>query len=80
MTIHIRVDAWIDEYTGEYSIGRIACGLDVLPDGDTAVFEAESYAHHVADCQKCNPGGPIPYGRPISQLSGRPGHSGFETL
>lgn len=80
MTTHIRVDAWVDEYTGEYDNGRIVCGLDVLSEGDKYVYEADSYAYHVADCQQCNPGGPKPYGTPISQLSGRPGHTGFEAF
>ena len=79
MTTHIRVDAWTDE-SGEYSPGRIACDLDPLPDGDAFIYEAESYAYHVADCQQCNPGGPRPYGTPISQLSGRPGHRGFDAF
>jgi len=80
MTTHLRVDAWVDEHSGEYNSGRIACGLEVLPDGDKAVFEAESYAYHAADCQQCNPGGPKQYGTPISQLSGRPGRPGFEAF
>lgn len=80
MTTHLRVDAWVDEHTGKHDTGRIACGLEVLPEGDKAVFEAESYAYHVADCQQCNPGGPQPYGTPISQLSGRPGHPGFDAF
>jgi hypothetical protein len=78
MKTHIRVDAWCDEDTGEHSMGRIACGLDQLPAGDKMVFEADSYAYHVADCQQCNPGGPRQYGTPISQLSGRPGRPGFD--
>lgn len=80
MTTHIRVGAWCNEDTGEYNNGRIACGLDRLPPGDSSVFEADSYAYHVADCQSCNPGGPMKYGTPISQLSGRPGHAGFEAF
>jgi hypothetical protein len=80
MTTHIRVGAWVDETSGECNMGRIACGIDELPDGDKYVFEAESYAYHVADCQQCNPGGPKQYGTPISQLSGRPGHRGFEAF
>jgi len=80
MTTHLRVGAWIDETTGEHSNGRIACGLEALPEGDKFVFEADSYAYHVADCQQCNPGGPRLYGTPISQLSGRPGHRGFEAF
>lgn len=77
MTTHIRVDAWIDEHTGESSNGRIACGLEVLPEGDKFVFEADSYAYYVSDCQQCNPGGPAQYGTPIPWLSGRPERAGF---
>jgi hypothetical protein len=80
MTTHLRVDAWVDEATGEHDNGRIACGLNALPDGDKWVYEADSYAYHVADCQQCNPGGPKPYGTPISQLSGQPGHAGFDAF
>lgn len=78
--IHIRVDSWYNETTDEFHPGRLACGADPLPEGDRVVFEAESYAYHVADCQKCNPGGPQPYGTPISQLSGRHGHPGFQAF
>ena len=77
MTTHIRVDAWCVEETGEFNNGRIACGLAELPAGDAFVYEADSYAYHVADCEACNPGGPKQYGTPISKLSGRPGHAGF---
>ncbi len=80
MTTHIKVDAWVDDDTGESSPGHIACGLEKLPDGDKFIFEGESYACHVADCQGCNPGGPQPYGTPISQLSSTPGSHGFERL
>jgi hypothetical protein len=77
VTIHIQVDAWLVEETGEHSNGRIACGLETLPEGDKVVYEGDSYAYHMADCQTCNPGGPKPHGTPISELSGRPGHAGF---
>lgn len=80
MTIHLRVGAWADETTGEYDAGKIACGLNPLPDGDKFVFESESSAYYVADCQQCNPGGPRQYGTPISQLSGRLGHDGFKAF
>ena len=69
---------WIDDIDGTFDNGTIACGLTTLPEGDTCVYEANSYAYHVADCPICNPDGPRPYGTPISQLSGRPGHSGFD--
>lgn len=78
MATHLRVDAWVDETTGEHSNGRIACGLQTLPDGDSFVYEADSYAHHVVDCRVCNSGGPKPYGTPISRLSGRPWRPGYD--
>lgn len=77
MTTHIRVGAWFIEETGEHDNGRIACGIEKLPEGDKFVYEGDSYAYHTADCQTCNPGGPRQYGTPISQLSGRPYHAGF---
>lgn len=80
MTIHIRVDAWYDESSDEINNGRIACGITDLPSGDSVVYEADSYAYNVADCQVCNPGGPRAYGTPISRLSGRPGSDGFDAF
>ena len=74
--IHIRVD---DEI--ENSKRRFACGIGPeLPTGDTYWFEAEGQAYHQADCPGCNPGGPKPYGTPISQLSGQPGPGHEEFL
>lgn len=71
--IHIRID---DEQ--ENSKRRFACGIGPqLPAGDTYFFESESAACHKADCQGCNPGGPKPYGTPLSELSGQPGQAGF---
>ena len=71
--IHIRVD---DEELN--SKRKFACGLGPdLPDGDTYYFDSEAPAYHKADCQGCNPGGPIPYGTLISQLSGTIGEPGY---
>lgn len=71
--IHIRVD---DEV--ENSKSRFACGLGTdLPEGDTYFFVTETSSCR-ADCPGCNPGGPKGLGTPISQLSGRPGHPGYE--
>jgi hypothetical protein len=78
MTTHIRVGAWFDERSGKYDNGHVACGLAELPQGDRCVYEADSYAYHVADCPRCNPGGPKPYGTEVSRLSGRPGLIGFD--
>jgi hypothetical protein len=69
--IHIRVE---DEGVSR----RFACGIGpALPVGDTYYFADEAAAIHRADCPGCNPGGPKPYGTPISQLSGRPGEPGY---
>jgi len=71
--IHIRIDQEI-----ENSKRRFACGIGPdLPKGDTYYFEGESGADR-SDCPGCNPAGPRKLGTPISQLSGRPGHEGYE--
>lgn len=69
---HIRID-----HEELNSKSRFACGIAwPLPEGDTAWFAGESSADR-ATCLKCNPN-PRQLGTPISQLSGRPGHPGFE--
>lgn len=71
--IHIRID------NEENSKRRFACGLGPeLPEGDTYFFDGEASASLRSDCPGCNPGGPKRLGTPISQLSGRPGHPGYE--
>ena len=71
--IHIRID---DE--SENSKRRFACGIGPeLPEGDKYFFFGESQADF-ADCPGCDPSGPRRLGTPISELSGRPGHPGFE--
>jgi hypothetical protein len=71
--IHIRVD---DEELN--SKRRFACGIGPeLPAGDTYYFPEDALCFHKADCPGCNPGGPEPIGRPLSQLSGRPGYPGY---
>lgn len=71
--IHIRVDNEI-----ENSKRRFACGIGPeLPEGDQYYFAGE-WRSERADCPGCNPAGPRPLGVPISQLSGRPGHPGYE--
>jgi len=65
--IHIRIDDCDDN-----SKRRFACGIGPeLPECDQYFFEGELAAFHRADCQGCNPGGPHPYGTPISQIDGR---------
>lgn len=71
--IHIRID---DEELN--SKRRFACGLGPgLPEGDVYYFQSEAAADR-ADCPGCNPAGPRRLGTPISQLSGRPGHPGYD--
>lgn len=71
--IHIRVD-----HEAENSKARFACGIGpLLPPGDVYFFEGESGCRR-ANCPGCNPGGPKPLGTPLSELSGRPGHPGYE--
>jgi hypothetical protein len=71
--IHVRIDDCTTP--GER---KFACGITELPEGDKFFFEGESAAWLVADCPGCNPGGPKKLGTPISQLSGRPCHAGFD--
>jgi hypothetical protein len=71
--IHIRTDDYPDN-----SKRKFRCGIGpALPVGDVYYFEAEPSADR-ADCPRCNPPGPRTLGTPLSQLSGRPGHPGFE--
>ena len=56
---------------------RFACGIGPeLPAGDTYWFEDEAQADF-ATCPLCNPT-PRRLGTPLSELSGRPGHPGFD--
>ncbi len=71
--IHIRVDN--EELNSKR---RFACGIGPdLPEGDVYYFSGEAGALR-ADCPGCNPDGPRQIGTPLSELSGRPGHEGFE--
>lgn len=70
--IHVRIDN-----QRENSKRKFACGIGPdLPKGDTYRFDSDVQADF-ADCPGCNPGGPRKIGTPLSQLSGRPGHSGY---
>jgi hypothetical protein len=70
---HIRIDNEI-----ENSKRRFACGIGPeLPAGDTYVFQSEVGWHHTVDCPGCAPT-KQPLGTPISELSGQPGHKGYE--
>ncbi len=74
MMFHIRVD---DEI--ENSKRRFACGIGPeLPEGDKYFFADEVGQHWQIDCPGCNPAGPRQLGTPMSQLSGRPGHPGYD--
>ena len=71
--IHIRIDN-----EPENSKRRFACGIGPeLPPGDVYYFQAELCADQ-ADCLGCNPSGPWRLGTPLSELSGRPGHPGYD--
>lgn len=73
--MHIRIDN-----QSENAKRKFACGIGPdLPEGDKWVYGSESFAAH-ADCPGCNPGGPRRIGTPISELSGRPGHPGYENF
>lgn len=75
MTTHVRTD---DMENGRRTF---ACGIGPdLPAGDTYFFEGDPGAWLSANCPGCNPGGPKQLGTPISQLSGRPNHPGFEAF
>lgn len=70
--IHLRID---NEHHN--SKRRFACGIGPeLPEGDVYFFPGER--DHCIDCPGCNPGGPRQRGTPISELSGRPGHPGYQ--
>jgi hypothetical protein len=69
---HIRIDN-----ERKNSKRRFACGIGpALPAGDTYVYEGE--LEHTVDCPGCNGGNQKRLGTPISELSGRPGHKGYE--
>lgn len=71
--IHVRID---DE--DDNSKRRFACGIGPkLPEGDKYVFASELNADR-ADCPGCNPDGPRKLGTPLSEISGRPGHKGYD--
>lgn len=56
---------------------RFECGIGwPLPEGDQYVFEGE--LSPMVTCVGCGGGPAVPPGTPISELSGRPGHPGFE--
>ena len=72
--IHIRID-----HEEENSKRRFACGIGPeLPPGDVYFCESEGAAYRHSDCPGCNPNGPRPIGTPLSELSGRPGHPGYD--
>ncbi len=69
--IHIRIDN-----EAENSKRRFACGIGPdLPEGDKYFFAGELHATPI-DCPICNPN----YSPPprLSEISGRPGHPGYE--
>ena len=69
---HIRTD---DE---DNAHARFACGIGpTLPAGDDYVFDGEIGLHATVNCPGCMPG-VQQLGTPISKLSGRPGHDGYD--
>lgn len=69
--IHILID---DEI--ENSKRKFACGIGPeLPTGDLYYYESQALDFKI-DCPICKPFARV-LGTPISQLSGRPGHSGY---
>lgn len=80
--LHIRID------DAEHSPRQFACGIGPeLPADDVYFFEAEPIARSAAylsshpeveACPGCFPDGKPQLGTPISQLSGRPGHPGYD--
>jgi hypothetical protein len=71
--MHIRVDNEI-----ENNKRRFACGIGpALPNGDKWVGDSEIGLHHMVDCPACKPHA-ARLGTPISELSGRPGHRGYD--
>lgn len=78
--IHIRIDSEPLNINA-----RFACGLVwPLPESDVYFDEEERTAAYLAThpqaevCPGCFPGGRPQLGTPISELSGRPGHRGYE--
>ncbi len=75
--IHIRIDGEVLNAKRKF-----ACGLGPeLPNGDTYLFEGEYRKAALVDddvCPGCYPDGKPQFGTPISQLSGRPGHPGYD--
>lgn len=70
---HVRIDSNPRNDKREF-----ACGIGpALPPGDTYVFAAERSLHHTVDCPGCASEHP-PIGTPLSELSGRPGHPGYD--
>lgn len=75
--IHIRIDNEVLN-----SKRRFACGIGPqLPPGDVYFFENEAHKAGFRDddvCPKCYPQGKPRIGTPLSGISGRPGHPGYD--
>lgn len=73
--IHIRTD-----YNELNCDAVYVCGIttnELRARGDKAYHRDESISEVAADCPQCNPH-PRQLGTSINQLSGRPGHPGFD--
>jgi len=75
MATHIRVDQ--EELNANR---RFACGIGpTLPEGDVYFFLSEWGTHSRVDCPGCQHARrDKTAGTPLSQLSGRPGHPGYD--
>lgn len=73
--IHIRTDHHKLNCDAVFVCGISLTELRVA--GDKYYHRDESVSDFAADCPKCNPC-PRQLGTPLSQLSGRPGHPGFD--
>lgn len=75
--IHIRIDDH-----PENAKRKFACGIGPeLPTGDIYFHEGEARRASFRDedvCPGCYPHGKPQIGTPLSELSGRPGHPGYE--
>lgn len=71
---HVRTD-----HQSLNSKREFRCGIGPsLPEGDRYVFEGEAHLHRMVDCPACGGSERRNLGTPISELSGRPGHDGYE--
>lgn len=71
--IHLRTDSYDSNNKRKFACGR---GPD-LPESDKWIYLAEGSLHRLVDCPGCKLQTQS-FGTPISELSGRPGHKGYD--